>query len=213
MEGTRGRIVRILQQEGAATVDSLSKELGLAPATIRRHLDILQRDRIVSFIQVRKATGRPEYSFSLTEIGHETLPKGYDVLLADLVEELGGLRADEIGDRSGSELLNLVLTRVGERAAAEYRSGDVDVARTLQAVLEDRSFAPELERREDGLRIRVTNCPFRSVARLDEAVCTFGKSLISAIVGTEIRQEAGIARGGLHCSYVVPLEVVGSTTG
>ncbi len=213
MEGTRDRIVRILQQEGAATVDGLSKAIGLAPATIRRHLDILQRDRLVAYTQVRKATGRPEYSFSLTEIGHEALPKGYDVFLADLVGELGALRADEIGGRSGRQLLNLALTRMAARVAAEYRDGSADVVRTLQTVLEDRSFAPELERREDGLHIRVTNCPFRSVALSHKAVCTFGKSLISAIVGSEIRQEAGIAQGGQHCSYVVPLAAVNALAG
>jgi len=213
MEGTRDKIVRILQQEGAATVDRLSKVLGLAPATIRRHLDILQRDRLVTFTQVRKTTGRPEYSFALTEIGHEALPKGYDVLLADLVEELGALGADEIGGRSGPELLDLALIRMGTRVAAEYRNGNSDVARTLKTALEDRGFAAELERSEDGLHIRVTNCPFRSVARSDKAVCTFGRSLISAIVGSEVRQEAGIAQGGLHCSYVAPLAVVDAPAG
>lgn len=208
MEGTRDQIVRILQQEGAASVDGLSKALGLASATIRRHLDILQRDQLVTFSQVRKRTGRPEYSFCLTEVGHEALPKGYDVLLTDLVEELGALEDDEIKGKSGSQLLNFVLTRVGARVAAEYRGGNVDVTRTLETVLQNRSFSPELERREDGLHIKIANCPFRSVARLDRAVCTFGKSLISAIVGTEVRQEAGIAEGGDYCSYVVPLEAI-----
>ena len=213
MEGTRDRIVRILQREGAGTVDSLSKALGLAPATIRRHLDILQRDRLVTFSQVRKATGRPEYSFSLTEVGHEALPKGYDVLLMDLVEELGALGADEIGGRSGPQLLNVLLTRIGERVAAEYRSGGADVVQTLQAILDDRSFFPELERREDGLHIRVTNCPFRSVSRSHKVVCGFGKSLITAVVGSPIRQQAGIADGGLDCSYVVPPEAIDAAAG
>lgn len=210
MEGTRGRIVGILQQDGAATVDGLSKALGLAPATIRRHLDILQRDRIVTFIQVRKKTGRPEYSFSLTETGHEALPKGYDVLLAELVEELCGLDSDEVDARSGSELLHLTLTRVGEQAAAGYRRGDGDAIEALQTILEDRHLTPELERREGALHIRVLNCPFRSVARLHTIVCTFCGSLISAVVGSRVRQEAGIAVGGRHCSYVVPVEAIES---
>ena len=208
MEGTRGRIVGILQQDGAATVDGLSKALELAPATIRRHLDILQRDRIVAFIQVRKKTGRPEYSFSLTETGHEALPKGYDVLLAELVEELGGLDSDEVDGRSGSELLHLTLTRIGERAAAGYRRGNGDATETLRAVLEDRHLTPELEQREGGLHIRVLNCPFRSVARAHRIVCTFCGSLISAVVGTRVRQEAGIALGERHCNYVAPLEAI-----
>ena len=206
MEGTRGRIVDILQQDGAATVDGLSKGLGLAPATVRRHLDILQRDRIVTFVQVRKKTGRPGYSFSLTETGHDALPKGYDVLLSELVEELGGLDSVEVDARSGSELLQLTLTRIGERVAAGYRRGKGDVVQTLRTALDDWQLTPELEQREGALHIRVLNCPFRSVARSHKIVCTFCRSLISGVVGPSVRQEAGIALGRQHCSYVVQLE-------
>ena len=208
MEGTRGKIVGIIQQDGAATVDGLSKRLGLAPATVRRHLDILQRDRIVTFVQVRKKTGRPEYSFSLTETGHEALPKGYDVLLGELVGELGGLDSDAVDARSGTELLHLILTRMGERAAAGYRRGKGDAIETLRAALDDWQLTPELEQREGALHIRVLNCPFRSVARSHKIVCTFCRSLISAVAGSRLRQEAGIALGQQHCSYVVQLEAI-----
>jgi len=205
MEGTRDRIVRILQKDGTATVDSLSKALQLAPATIRRHLDILQRDNLVTFTQVRKPTGRPEYSFSLTETGYEALPKGYDVLLMDLVRELTELAADEIAGKTGAELLTLLLIRMGEREAATSSRGKGDVEETLTRVLEERNLAPVVEQDEEGLHITVTNCPFRSVAKSEEAVCVFHKSLISAIVGSEVKQKADIARGGRHCSYLIPL--------
>ena len=54
MEGTRLRILQLLQRNSCDTVDGLAKSIGLAPATIRRHLDILQCDRFVSFEEVRK---------------------------------------------------------------------------------------------------------------------------------------------------------------
>jgi len=206
MEGTRDRIVRILQQDGAATVDGLSKAMGLAPATVRRHLDILQRDQLVSYTQVRKSTGRPEYSFSLTDAGHESMPNEYDILLAELIEQLGTMTPDDVGGKSGQEILDSAFTRIGERIAAEYRNGNTDVARALQSALEDRRTIPVLERKDDGLHVKVTNCPFRSVARADDTVCVFHRSLVSGIAGREVRQETGIAQGGRFCSYVVPDE-------
>ena len=69
MEGARLRILQLLQKHSNDTVEGLANAIGLAPATIRRHLDILQRDRLVTFEEVRKRTGRPEYSFYLTEGG------------------------------------------------------------------------------------------------------------------------------------------------
>ena len=52
MEGTRFKILQLLQSNGNQTVDALATNIGLAPATIRRHLDILQRDRFVDFREV-----------------------------------------------------------------------------------------------------------------------------------------------------------------
>ena len=89
MEGSRFRILQQLQKKTNDSVGGLAESMGLAPATIRRHLDILQRDRLVAFEEVRKKTGRPDYSFYLTEDGHQALPKSYDVLLRLLVDELG----------------------------------------------------------------------------------------------------------------------------
>ena len=43
METTRQTILGILRRH-KATVDDLTTELGLAPATVRRHLDILARE-------------------------------------------------------------------------------------------------------------------------------------------------------------------------
>ena len=59
METTRQTILSILRRRRRATVDELTKELGLAPATVRRHLDILARDSHVEVSQVRRKTGRP----------------------------------------------------------------------------------------------------------------------------------------------------------
>jgi len=49
MEGTRHRILQQLQKKTNDSVGGLAGSMGLAPATIRRHLDILQRDRLVAF--------------------------------------------------------------------------------------------------------------------------------------------------------------------
>ena len=48
----------------------MAQAMGLASATVRRHLDILQRDHLVSWTEARRQTGRPHYVFFLTENGH-----------------------------------------------------------------------------------------------------------------------------------------------
>ena len=158
MEGTRLRILQLLQRSGNDTVDGLATTIGLAQATIRRHLDILQRGRLVAFDEVRKKTGRPEYSFYLTEDGQEALPKGYDLLLNMLVQELAAMPAEDTNGRAGSEILELVFHRLSDKVWQRYEStvGDEDLESrlsTLMGLLRQEQFSPESEVVDDILRI------------------------------------------------------------
>ncbi len=98
LEGTRLKILNILRSQGSVTVEDLAKDIGLASSTIRRHLDILQRDQLVAFDQVRRKLGRPEFAYRLTEHGHGFGQRGTDTVLArasylaDSVQLSGNLR-------------------------------------------------------------------------------------------------------------------------
>ncbi len=210
MEGTRLRILQLLQKNGNDTVDGLAKAIGLAPATIRRHLDILQRDRFVAFQEVRKKTGRPEYSFFLTEEGQEALPKDYDQLLSLVIEELGRLTADDTRGRDGGQLLNLVFERLSGRVWSKYErqvNGKDLRARldTLLRLLAQEDFFPEAEVVDDRLRIRLLNCPFRVVALQNKAVCAFDSNLISAMLDVDVIRESCIHDGDSGCIYTASL--------
>ena len=206
MEGSRLRVLQLLQKNGTQTVDGLAEAIGLAPATVRRHLDILQRDRLVAFREVRKKTGRPEHSFYLTEGGHEALPKGYDQLLAMVVEEFSSLTADDTASRTGQQLLELVFRRLSnsvvETYAGELAGKGLDHRlATLTHHLGQANFSPEVAISDGILRIKLLNCPFRSVALQNKAVCTFDHSLISSILEVGVEQEECIHDGDQSCMY------------
>ncbi len=203
MERSRERILQIIQQGGAANVEGLARQMGLAAATVRRHLDILQRDGLVGYVEVRKPTGRPEYSFSLTERGHEVMPKGYDDLLSDLLREIGSVPAGELDGKSGRDLLREAFEGLGRNAGAAYAAKAVhDPAGALASALTQRGFAPVVTRSDAGVQVKLTNCPFRAVARTDQSVCAFDASLISGVLGQPARRESCFTEGGQCCVYV-----------
>lgn len=207
MENSRLRLLQLLQQHGRATVDQLARDVGLASATVRRHLDILQRDRLVAFDQVKKKVGRPEYSFYLTESGHEVLPKAYDRLLAGVLHELAALPGEEVGSHAEESLSRDLLQRLAVETAKSYQvnpsSRDLSqrIAVTREA-LEQESFAPEIEQRDGLVQICLSNCPFRSVALENSAVCAYDKALVSALLGSEVVQIRCIRDGDVNCCYV-----------
>jgi predicted ArsR family transcriptional regulator len=139
MSVSRDNILTIIRQNNGVNVDELAKQMQLAPATVRRHLDILERDGLVDHSEVRKPTGRPHYSFHLTEKGHDSFTKDYSRLLNELVSEIKNIPAAEITRQSGDEVLRSSLSRIGERRAAEYIQGRRPVE-AVTAAFEDGGY-------------------------------------------------------------------------
>lgn len=196
-----------MQKSEDDTVERLATAIGLAPATIRRHLDILQRDRLVAFREVRKKTGRPEYSFYLTEEGHEELPKAYDLLLRLVIRELAGLTVGDTTGRDGDQILEMLFRRLSSQVWSRHEAqlAGKDAKQRLAGLLEvlrSEDFSPEVEIVGETLTIRLVNCPFRSVALENKAVCSFDESLISTMLGVDLTQEECIREGATCCTYV-----------
>src|SRR3972149_3958507 len=120
VDGTREEILAILRRRERMGVEDLARELGLAGATVRRHLDVLQRDSYIAVTQVRGHTGRPRHLFALTEAGGDLFPHHYVRLTQRLLGEIVALDAAETAGRSGGEIAALVFERMAERLAAEY---------------------------------------------------------------------------------------------
>jgi predicted ArsR family transcriptional regulator len=93
MSVSRDSILAIIRRNDGASVDVLADEVVLAPATVRRHLDILERDGLIDHIEVRRPTGRPRHVFDLTEKGHDSVPKDYSRLLNELVQDIKNIAA------------------------------------------------------------------------------------------------------------------------
>ena len=104
IDGTREQILAILRRRERVGVEELAQELGLAGATVRRHLDVLQRDNFVAVTQVRGQTGRPRHLFALTEAGADLFPHHYVRLTQRLLGEIVGLDASETAGRSGGDI-------------------------------------------------------------------------------------------------------------
>ena len=120
ISGTRLKILAILQQQGSMNVDGLALEIGLSSTTIRRHLDILQRDLLFSFDHVREGSGRPEYVYFLTEDGYESNYRDYKGLLIDLLTQISALSSTDLTNKDGKELVSFLITRIADPVSWPY---------------------------------------------------------------------------------------------
>ncbi len=169
VEGTRSAILEILRRRSSVGVEDLARELGLAGATVRRHLDVLLRDDYVEVTQERGRTGRPRHIFALTEAGVELFPHHYVRLTHRLLEEIVALQSDETSGRDGVAIADRVFTKMSERIASEYGPrvhGDKLVERTRSAVelIAAEGIDFELDLNSDGVRLLGRGCPCSRLA-------------------------------------------------
>ena len=82
--GTREAIARSVLENGPSTAVVLGERLGITPAGIRRHLDLLVEDGILEAREPHQALsrgrGRPSKVFVMTDSGREQFEHSYDDL-------------------------------------------------------------------------------------------------------------------------------------
>ena len=94
---TRNRVARSILEHGPSTAVALAVRLGLTPAAIRRHLDVLLAHGHVEAREQRvygaRGRGRPARVFGLTDAGRAVFYTAYDDLAVQALEFSGPRRA------------------------------------------------------------------------------------------------------------------------
>jgi len=202
MQDTRERILDNLKRRHQATVDELSRALGLTAATVRHHLDILRGEGYIAapIVCRRKTPGRPQYAYTLTEKADALFPKRYDCLASLMLDELRScLPAAEV-DR--------MLERIGERVASQAALAEEDefIARLAAAVefLDGLGYMARWEYRDDGdYWLHIANCPYEQVASQHDEVCKMDLRMLTHLLGTAPRRITWAAHGDDQCIYAI----------
>lgn len=199
MQETRQRILEILKMRGQATVNELTRELGLTAVTIRHHLEVLHRDGLIGSPQIlrKPGPGRPQHIYRLAGEAENLFPKKYDRLTDALLEELE--------ERMPLEELSKIIDGVAERMARQV-SAEGDFAARVGALLEflnGLGYLATAEKEDGGYRIVVANCPYERVARHHALPCLVDTRLIARVTGVEPEKVEQIATGSERCIYRV----------
>ena len=210
MESTRQTLLGILRKRKQATVDQLTRELGLAPATVRRHLDILMRDNYVTAAQKRRDIGRPHYVFSLTDQGDDLFPRNYIRLTNRIIEELVSLGPEETKGKGGVDLAGVIFEKMAEHVAQTYAgriSGTTlkERAQEVVSLLANEGMFFELRKAKEGYLLLGQGCPCPRIADTHSEVCVHDQRLLARLLDAEV-QPAGVSQREDErscCAYLV----------
>ena len=199
MQSTRAKILELLRRRREATIEDLTRELELAPATVRRHLDVLQRDGQVTTRSVRRPTGRPHFVFTLTADAPDAAPSHYIRVTSRLIEELVRLEPEQTRGRDGQDRTRLVFDRFTHKLARQCRSaisGDCLEERLDQALaqLAAEGMLFEVIENEGSLLVRGEGCPCRRMSG-NLGQCNHDLVLLAAVLDAEV---IPVTSGGVY---------------
>jgi predicted ArsR family transcriptional regulator len=202
--GTRGRIARLILENGPVTAAGLSARLGLTPAAVRRHLDNLMADGMVAARMARphgsRGRGRPARLFAMTDAGRSAFEHAYDDLAASalrfLAELAGPGAVTEFARKQIAELERRYLPVVSAAAPAD-RVKALAEALSADGYAASAGGAPAPR---GGEQLCQHHCPVAHVAAEYPQLCEAETEAFGRLLGTPVQRLATIAHGDGICT-------------
>ncbi|MCR4511906.1 metalloregulator ArsR/SmtB family transcription factor [Aeromicrobium sp. 50.2.37] len=202
---TRERVATSILEHGPSTAADLARRLGLTPAAVRRHLDVLLADGVVAQRQPRATTGRgrgrPAKVFMITDAGRDTFAHAYDDLAVDAL----GFLAETAGDGAVVEFAARRLRGLTEKYRPLVDAAPVDERpRVLAEALSADGFAASAGTTPAGAQICQHHCPVAHVAAEFPQLCEAETAMFAELLGSHVQRLATIAHGDGVCTTHLP---------
>ncbi|MEA3336817.1 MAG: ArsR family transcriptional regulator [Chloroflexota bacterium] len=200
MQPTRYRILEIIKENGDVTVAELARQLGMAPVSVRHHLDVLQGENLIWTPRVRRpgTVGRPRQVYALTEAANSHFPNNHGLLADSMLVELKQLLTHE----QLTAMLERMADTMVDAGGVPAKDADIGI-RIDQAVdyLNDRGYLARREEREGEIYINTLNCPYSEVAKNHPELCLMDLRLVENLIGGKLTAVTRLSQGDCRCAY------------
>ncbi|MBM3699096.1 MAG: transcriptional regulator [Actinobacteria bacterium] len=203
---TRDQVARTILENGPATAAALAEKLEITPAGIRRHLDSLVNEGVLSardpYQSTERGRGRPSKVFVMTDVGREKFEHSYDDLAVSALKFMAS--------KSGDHLVNeFAISRADDlvRKGASIKSSNktlVEKSKSLAKLLTKEGYSATAGKLGNGEEVCQHHCPIAHVASEFPQLCEAETKAFSEILGTHVQRLATIAHGDGVCTTFIP---------
>ena len=203
---TRQRVARSVLEHGPSTAAELSERLGLTAAGVRRHLDSLVEQGLLTSREQRvygaRGRGRPARVFVLTDAGRDSFGAGYDDLAVQALEFLARTAGPEAVDAFAEARFASLEAHV--RRALDEADADESPTSTLARTLTAEGYAASVRPAVAGEQLCQHHCPVAHVAERFPQLCEAETEAFSRQLGVHVQRLATIAHGDGVCTTHIP---------
>jgi len=212
---TRDRVRQTISELGPLTAAALAARLGLTPAAVRRHLDLLAEQGAIQEREpatagaVGRGRGRPARAYILSEAGHAGMGSDYDHVAISALRFL----AEHAGQDAVLDFAHARSAELEQRYAVQLAEAGEDVtarAETLAAALTADGFAASTRPVGQGtplagVQLCQGHCPVQHVAAQFPQFCDAETDAFSRLLGVHVQRLATLAHGEHVCTTFIPL--------
>ena len=203
---TRHRVASSILEHGPSTAAELGERLGLTPAAIRRHLDVLLASGHLEARERRvygaRGRGRPAKVFVLTDVGRSVFYTAYDDLAVEALEFLTTSSGPEAVTRFAVARMARSEKRYQERMASA--APGTTPAQALAIALSEDGYVASTLPSAIGEQLCQHHCPVAHVAERFPKICEVETAAFSRLLGVHVQRLATIAHGDGVCTTHVP---------
>jgi predicted ArsR family transcriptional regulator len=193
-------------EHGPSTAAELAERLGLTPAAIRRHLDVLLASGHLQARERRvygaRGRGRPAKVFVLTDAGRSVFYTAYDDMAIDALEFLASSAGPEAVTLFAESRMAESEKRYQERIA--NAAPGTTPAQALALALSEDGYVASTLPSAIGEQLCQHHCPVAHVAERFPKICEVETAAFSRLLGVHVQRLATIAHGDGVCTTHVP---------
>jgi predicted ArsR family transcriptional regulator len=208
---TRHSVARLVQESGPLTAAALAEKLSLSAAAIRRHLDALVGEGVLTEVEPRvsvmhpRGRGRPARAYALTDAGRANFGHAYDDLASTALRYLRETGGEEAVVAFAEHRARTLADRIQTKLAATSKQETLTV---VADALTDEGYAATAEPAgvagHLGMQICQHHCPVAHVASEFPELCEAETRALAEVLGTYVQRLATIAHGDGVCTTHVP---------
>jgi len=212
---TRDRVRQTISEQGPITAAALASHLGLTPAAVRRHLDLLAERGAIQEHEpaptgaAGRRRGRPARAYILSEAGHLGLDSDYDHVATSALRFI----AEHAGQDAVREFAHELNAELEQRYAVQLAQAGEDVtarAEVLATALTADGFAASTRPVGQGtplagVQLCQGHCPVQHVAAQFPQFCDAETDAFSRLLGVHVQRLATLAHGEHVCTTFIPL--------
>ena len=200
---TKAKIISFLKEFGEATVLDLAEYLSLTQMAIRKHLNSLSIQGLISTKKINNRVGRPKIIYSMFKNPNEkTDGQQFAVELLDAVKESYG---DNVVIDLISKRNNKFLERNRDRLVSKTT---IEKIYETAKIFNENGYDTDVEEDHLNQKILIKHkiCPFPEIASKHAFLCVSETGMLESFIGTKIERICHLCAGDKCCIYEVQTE-------